>query len=407
MTASIVRRAGWWEAPLAGLVTVALIAQSLRPHGTIFANYVYFADALLHGRIWIDYPGPRVDAVLYNGHYYIVNDPVPGFLMVPLVKLAGLDANQTLIGVILAGVAVYAGWKLFANLGASVWTDVWLCAFLLLGTDLWWCTSLGDVWFVAQTSAVAFTMLALAELSDKNRSWLVALWFVLAVGSRFTMVMATPVILWLTLHDGLREAANAPETGEVPARHLDRRRLLGLAAVLVPAVALWIVYNEARWGVPWDSGHTIFYHQDRFAGSATGSPFSLANVPYQLWSFLIQYPRLFHGYPWLVPRFSGVALTWTSPALICAFWARRPREIVIAMWLATLLVAIPSLLYFVNGYSQFGMRHALDFEPFLLVLMTLYLRERFPLWARALFVYSIVVGAWGVWFWRVFYRPNF
>jgi hypothetical protein len=107
-----------------------------------------------------------------------------------------------------------------------------------------------------------------------------------------------------------------------------------------------------------------------------------------------------------VPRYSGLALTWSSPALLCAFFARRPREIVVAMWVATVLVAIPSLLYFVNGYSQFGMRHALDFEPFLLVLMTLYLRERFPLWAKVLFVYSLAVGAWGVWFWRVFYRVN-
>ena len=395
-----VRRPGWWEAPLAGLLTVALIAQSLRPRGTIFANYVYFADALLHGRVWIDWPGPRVDAVLYNGNYYIVNDPVPGFLMVPLVKLAGLQANQTLLAVILAGVAIAAAWKLFANLGASVGTAIWLCVFLLLGTDLWWCTSLGDVWFVAQTSAVAFTFLALAELSGKNRSWLVALWFVLAIGSRFTMVMATPVIVWLTLRGGLNET---PREAWRP----EPRRLLALGAVFVPALALWVWYNEARWGVPWDSGHTIFYHQDHFAGSPTGSPFGLKNVPYQLWSFLIQYPRFFPDYPWIVPRFSGVALTWCSPALICAFWARRPREIVVAMWVATVLVAIPSLLYFVNGYSQFGMRHALDFEPFLLVLMTLYLRGSFPLWARALIAYSVVVGAWGVWFWRVFYRPNF
>jgi hypothetical protein len=386
-----------WEAPLAGLLTVAMIAQTLRPRATIFANYAYFADSLLHGHLWIDnWPGPRIDAVLYRGHYFIVNDPVPGFLMLPLVKLWGLHASQALLGIILAGVAIGAAWKLFANLGASVSTSLWLSAFLLLGTDLWWCTSLSDVWFLAQTSAVAFTMLALLELSGKNRAWLVALWFVLAIGSRFTMVMATPVIIWLVLRGGLQSE-----------RRFNVQRTIGLAAIFVPAIALWVAYNEARWGVPWDSGHTIFYHQDLYAGSPTGSPFNFANVPHQLWSFLIQYPKFYPVYPFVVPRFSGVALTWTSPALLCAFFARRPHEIVIAMWTAAGLVAIPSLLYFVNGYSQFGMRHALDFEPFLLVLMTLSLRERFPLWAKALFVYSLAVGAWGVWFWRVFYRPNF
>jgi hypothetical protein len=402
------------------LLAVALIAQTLRPRGTIFTNYVYFADSLLHGHVWIDWPGPRIDAVFSNGRYYIVNDPVPGFLMLPLVKLAGLQANQTLLAVILAGVALGAAWKLFANLGARVSTSIWLCAFLLLGTDLWWCSSLGDVWFVAQTSAVAFTLLCLLELSGKNRSWLVALWFVLAIGSRFTLVMATPVILWLTLRGGLRASDDGPQEETSAAasgttglrsildfRGIEMRRVLSLAIVLLPAFALWVAYNEVRWGVPWDSGHTIFYHQDHFAGSPTGSPFSIANIPMQLWSFLIQYPKFYPMYPYVVPRFSGVALTWTSPALICAFFARRPRRLVVAMWTATVLVAIPSLLYFVNGFSQFGMRHALDFEPFLIVLMTLFLRERFPLWAKVLLAYSIVVGAWGVWFWRVFYRPKF
>jgi len=394
---ALARPARAWEAPLAGLLAISLIAQTLRPHPTIFANYVYFADALLHGRLWIDWPGREIDAVLYNGHYYIVNDPVPGLLMLPLVARFGLFTNQALPGVIMAGIAVGAAWKLFANLGAPLRTSVWLTAFLLLGTDLWWCTSLGDVWFIAQTCAVAFTLLMLLELSGKNRSWLVALWFVLAVGSRFTMVMATPVIIWLTLRGGLRSS-------EVPA-WIEWRRILALCAVLLPAFALWVAYNEARWGVPWDSGHTIFYHQDYLAGSPTGSPFGLANIPMQLYSFLVLPPHFYRQYPFIVPRALGLALTWCSPALVVAFFARRPREIVIAMWVATVLVAVPSLLYFVNGYAQFGMRHALDFEPFLLVLMTLYLRERFPLWAKILFVYSIVVGAWGVWFWRVFFRP--
>ena len=48
----------------------------------------------------------------------------------------------------------------------------------------------------------------------------------------------------------------------------------------------------------------------------------------------------------------------------------------IALWVATLLTAAPNFLYYVNGYAQFGMRHALDFEPFLVALMLLAARER-------------------------------
>jgi hypothetical protein len=58
----------------------------------------------------------------------------------------------------------------------------------------------------------------------------------------------------------------------------------------------------------------------------------------------------------------------------------------------------------VNGYAQFGMRHALDFEPFVVVLMALAIPARVPLLAKAAIVWSVAVGLWGIWFWNVFYR---
>ena len=78
------------------------------------------------------------------------------------------------------------------------------------------------------------------------------------------------------------------------------------------------------------------------------------------------------------------------------------------MWAATVLTAAPNFFYYVNGYAQFGMRHALDFEPYLFVLMVLGLREPLGVALRAasafLLLYSMSAGAWGVWFWRSFVR---
>ena len=85
-----------------------------------------------------------------------------------------------------------------------------------------------------------------------------------------------------------------------------------------------------------------------------------------------------------------------------ACFARQPRRLVVALWIATLLVAAPSLLYYANGGSQFGMRHALDFEPFLLVLMALAVREGVGwIWpaAQGAIAWSVAVGLWGCWVW--------
>jgi hypothetical protein len=383
---------------VAGLV--ALVLAWLFSHGrsTPYNNYVLLADALLHGHLWINWPGPYIDAVAFNGHRYIVNDPLPALFMLPAVAVWGTAANQTLLGVVLCGVAVGAAWELCQRLGCNLDTTAWLCAFMLAGTPLLWCSMLGDVWFLAETSCVAMMLLALCETAGKNRTWLVLLLYAGAIASRFTVVMALPVVMLLSLGGGLQAASLSFERGTSLLR-----RLAGAAVVVVLCIALWVTYNMSRWGVPWDSGHTIFFHQDAI-GSPTGSPFSLANVGYQAWSFFVQAPAFMATYPYAKPSFSGVALTWTSPALLLALLARKPVHIVVAMWLAALLAAGPNLLYYVNGFAQFGMRHALDFEPFLFVLIVLGVRRKFPLWGYVLIVISIGVSTWGCWYWNAFYR---
>lgn len=372
---------------VAGFLFTLLFAHG---RSTPYNNYVLFADALVHGRLWIDWPGSYIDAVLFDGHRYIVNDPVPALLLLPFVALFGMAANQTLLACVLAGVATGAAWALCRRLGVAEEDALWLTFFFFAGTDLLWCSMLGDVWFVAQSSSVAFSMLALVELAGRRRGWLVAVLFALAVGSRFTVVMALPVVAyWIAFGFA------------VPERRVTALRSAALA--FAPFVALWIAYNQARWGVPWDSGHTIFYHEDP-SGSAYGSPFSLANVPMQLQSFFVQYPTFIRTFPFAIPEYSGVALTWTSPALVLAFFARRPRALVVSSWLAVVLVAAPSVLYYVNGYAQFGMRHALDFEPFAFVLMALAARSGLRTIGHVLIGWSVLAGLWGAWFWNAVYR---
>jgi hypothetical protein len=387
------------NALLAGLL--GAIVALLFAHGRTspYDNYVLLAYSLLHGHtIWIDpvWPGKSIDAILFAGHRYVVNDPVPALLVLPLVVINGLAANQTLLACLLCGVATGAAWALLERVGVTNRTTIWLVVFFLAGTDLLWCSMLGDVWFIAQTSAVAFILLALCELAGKRRGWLVALWFALALGSRFTLVMALPVMLWWA-YDGFL------------VRERDGRRVLAFAATLVPFFIVWVAYNEARWQVPWDAGHTIFYHQDPYMGSSTGSPFGLENVPGELYSFFVVAPQRLHVFPYLRPLDFGTALWFTSPALVLAFFARRPVRLVVTLWLAVALVAGPSLLYYANGGSQFGMRHALDFAPFLLVLMGLAAREGLgAVWiaGRALIAWSVAAGVWGCWYWNTFVRPG-
>ena len=368
-------------AMLAALIMLAFVY----PFSSPYNNYWYLAQAFLHGRTWIDWPGPAIDALPFGGRYYVIEAPLPALLMLPAVALWGTAANQTLLSIALGAISVGVAWVLCRRLGTNWWSALILVAFLFAGTDLFFCSTFGDVWFIAHTSAVCFTLLAILELSGRGRGWLVALWAICALESRFVMVLALPVY----------------------AAYLYRQRpraLRAFAIALIPAVLLWIGYNEARFGTPYDIGYTAWYHQDVQAGEPVGSPFQLKYLTYQLYSYFVRPPQLLGVFPYLVPSAMGTALWFTSPALALAFFARRPRDLVLAMWAATLVTAGPNFIYYVNGFAQFGMRHALDFEPFLFVLMVLASVPRIPIWAALLSIYSALVGTWGVWFWHTFNR---
>jgi hypothetical protein len=368
------------------VVAVIITAALSHLRATPYDNYVYLAQAWLHGHAWIDWPGGWIDALAYNNRYYVIEAPLPAVLLLPLVAVFGLHANQTLLSILLCGVSIGAAWELGERFGLPRWSNAWICAFLLAGTDLLWCATFGDVWFIAHVSAVAFTMLALVEIAGKRRAWLVAWWAACAFESRFSLVVAVPVYFVLLGSPGAWKKTAAQ-----------------FVAVLAPVAALWTWYNFARWGTWSDLGYTAWYHQDQ-AGMPTGSPFRLAYLPYQLWSFFVQAPTQLTDFPGLRPEISGVALTWTSPALILAFFARSPLRWTIALWILALLTAAPNFLYYVNGFAQFGMRHALDFEPFLVALMMLAVRDRFPQWGYVLVAYSCVAGLWGIWYWQTFIR---
>ena len=102
----------------------------------------------------------------------------------------------------------------------------------------------------------------------------------------------------------------------------------------------------------------------------------------------------------------GFALTFTSPALVLAFLAKGPRRLIASLWITAVLVAIPSFLYYLNGWYQFGMRARARLRAVLLVLMALAVRDRMPRWGAALCAYSVFVGLWGVWYWDAFFRTG-
>jgi hypothetical protein len=385
-----------------GVTVLAIVCCVLAANGrmTYFNNYVRLADSILHGHLWIDWPGRQIDAAEWHGQHYGVDGPFPVVLLLIPVMIWGTNANQTDVAIAVGGLCIGLSWFLMYRLGVERAPRLWLSLFLFAGTDIWWCSELGDVWFLAHTVAFALTVLALIELTGKKRGWLIALYGVCATEARFTLVFALFVYAYLLATGGW----------SAQSEKFDWRKLRGFLGVVALGFGFWVAYNEAMWGLWYDIGHSLYYHQDSW-GHPDGSPFRLAHLPYQIYSFFMRPPILVEWlqqaqYPYFKLDDRGLALTFTSPVLILVFFSQIPKRLKIAMWMATFLVAGPSFLYYLNGWTQFGMRHALDFEPFLLVLMAYAVQKKMPAWAIALCIYSALVGLWGVWFWNTNFRTS-
>ena len=102
---------------IVGVIGTILIVISTGLRATPYNNYALLADAIVHGRLWIDWPGPAIDALQYHGRYYVIEAPAPALFLVPAALFFGSHANQTLLAALLGGISVGATWEIATRLG--------------------------------------------------------------------------------------------------------------------------------------------------------------------------------------------------------------------------------------------------------------------------------------------------
>ena len=362
---------------VAGLIVFAAIALITGLAASAMNNYALLADAWLHGRAWVVPGGPYIDAVPWRGHPYVIEAPFPAVLMLPLAAFAGASANQNLVCALLAAIAVTAAFALGRNVTGSLRSAIAIAAFAAFGTSLFACAIDGGVWFMAHVSAVAFTLLALAEMTGKRRGWLVGIFAACAGFSRYPLLPVVAVYAgWLAM------------AGR-------RRSAIACAAAVCAFAVPWIAYNEMRWGTILDPGFTIWYHVMDPRSHGGLPPFSLDNLPMQIEAYFERTPHLLAHFPWIAPPMFGFAITWSSFALVLVLLTlpRVVRELPVAMlWIAMLASAAPGFLYYDTGGVQYGMRHALDFEPFAIALIAFALRMRWSALLRAVLSVNAAFG---------------
>ncbi|HEV7216842.1 MAG TPA: hypothetical protein VGP33_17180, partial [Chloroflexota bacterium] len=404
------QRTGFVDGALALLLVALTIAvyhwtagpglnrQSTQPH------FVLLASAILHGRLWLDplRAAHLGDITPYAGHYYVSFPPMPAFLLLPFVAVAGPRFNDTLFSVCLGAVDIGLCYLLvrrlsrpgFAGMGLPIGriAAIIVALTLGLGTVLFYSAVTATVWYLAHVVAVTFLLLYLLECAGRGRPLVAGLALAAAFLARTPAIFG--LLFWCML--ALRDASTRARLAAVLPR---------FAAPLALALAFLLWQNQVRFGSPTDFG----YYKMHIAGTLAPrlrahGQFSSAFLPDNLRALLLQPPlvapinlpvwlgiaggpaglaRMFTSRlgsslpfpitfdPW------GTGLWAVSPLLFLAL--RLPRRPDLPLWLAAWLsvigVAVPDLFYYNTGWGQYGYRFLLDFAPFLMVVLAMSLRR--------------------------------
>jgi hypothetical protein len=409
------------------IVYAAVAGRDRLTHHTQFNHFALLAESWLKGRLDLaggppDY-AQNNDFALYHGKWYVAFPALPAALLLPLVAIAGGDAERVRDGQFFVWLAPLGPVLLFFALEklreARRWQGSLLRSWVLsigfgLGSVYFFTAVQGSVWFAAHVVAVA-TMAAYVLCSiDARHPWLAGIMLGLGYWSRAPVLFAFPLFLFEAARASRRQPADdaAPpvlEQTDTPSRHwtqtwreIDWRQFIQLSlAFAVPialAFGLSLLHNAARFDDPFDVG----YRHLQITWRGRIAKWGIFHYHYLAKNLGVVLTSL----PWIKPlriNAHGLALWVTTPAFLYLLWPKRTGPGYAAFIVTAACVGIPVLFYQNTGWMQFGYRFSNDYAVFLFCALALSGRRLGPFfWALTLI--AIAINAFGA---ATFDRPRY
>ncbi|HWE22688.1 MAG TPA: hypothetical protein VG496_01995 [Myxococcales bacterium] len=391
------------------LFAYALSSGSLLAHQSQAPHFVWQADAFLHGRLDVARPPNLNDWVFERGRWYVSFPPFPAVLMMPFVAAAGLDLNDVTFTLPFAAANVSLLYLLLRRIQRveggtrSEWDHAVFALLFGFGTLAWSCSIRGEVWFTAEVVGVTLTLLYLhAALRGQHPFWA---GIALACGTITRAPILFSAVFFLleaVSEGGGLESRNLRLAFRDPHRKKEIAKRLALFAAPIAAIAIPVAWmNDARFGNPFEFGHSQLYANRVNADIRAYGLFSFHYLPRNVRSAFLLLPRIQLHPLRLDYDPNGMSLFVTTPLFALLFFPRRRPRLWTPLWLAAAAVAMPGFFYQNNGWQQFGFRFSLDYTPYLVLLLAISGRALDGLfWLLA--AAGVAVNAWGA---AVFNRP--
>jgi len=350
---------------------------------TPFDYFTRLSDSFLQGKIYITENPPWLTELIPAGpgRFYVVYPPMPAILAMPFRFIFGEKFQQQylahLLGAGIVALTMLTAWVVKRDKKLVFWSGI-LAAF---GNIIWFLSSVGSSWYLGQVTAAFFLSFALLESLTKKRPFIVGLMLGAAFLSRIHTIISFPVFLYL-----LRDK-----------NWFKKYTLFGLGTL--PFIAFDFVYNYLRFGVIWDKAYFVLpkvlneVNQPWFSKGVANIAYIPDNIRAAFWTF----PKILTTFPYIEPSWYSLAIWITTPVFIFAFFAPFKEALVKFLWLAVFSIFFIVASHGGTGWAQFGYRFAVDFYPFLVLLVIKSVAKTGlkPIHWTLLFI-SVLVNFWGV-----------
>lgn len=305
---------------------------------------------------------PIGDIADYKYNFYLYFGPFSSIFLMPFVFLFGAKIPQYIIGIFSIITSFIAIYFLSKKFKFSKIDSLWLSLFYVFSTVLFSSSVMNISAYQVEVLASTLLLLSVVAYFTSKRSILVGIFLGLAVLTRFTLALA--FVFFLV---------------EFLRKRLTLKQLILIFIPLFLACVMLGLYNQRRFHSFFETGYNYNITRTAYPLSENlkHGTTSVAHVPANLYSFLIMPPSplnkekdgFFLKYPYLEANPWGMAIWYTSPLFIFLIYKFRKSKYTLSALLTCAVIAVPLFLYYGVGYVQFGYRYALDFLPFLFLLL--------------------------------------
>lgn len=338
---------------------------------------------------------PVGDISIYDSKYYLYFGPFGWIVLLPFVALFGKDFPQSLVGIATLVVSFYAVYSHSRIFKFNKIDSLWLALFFVFSTVLFSTSIINITSYLVEALGVPLVLLSFLEyFSKKRRPLLIGLFLGLAIMSRLLLIL---VVVFFFV--------------EFIKKRFSKKEFVTFLIPVVLACMLLGAYNYMRFDSVFETGYSHHIGDPYPLSMNTDGygSYSLMHLPANLYSFFIKPPEpilyfkdgFVFKFPYLKADPWGMALWFTSPLFLLLFRFRKNKYTMPAL-ITTICIAIPIFTYYSVGFAQFGYRYALDFLPFLFLLLIPSLQPKLSKTAIALIIIGVlfnclyITSLWGV-----------